>query len=162
MTTPHPSQIGLIVVDHGSRREASNEMLERIAEMVAEVVDYGIVEPAHMEIAEPSIQTAFDRCVARGATMVVVSPYFLAPGKHWNVDIPELTEEAARRHPEVPFLVASPIGLHPMMAEVVASRVAHCLSHVEGRAAECESCAGTGRCRVRTAAAMAASGDPQA
>lgn len=159
MTTPPPSQIGLIVVDHGSRREASNEMLERMAEMVAEVVEYGIVEPAHMEIAEPSIQTAFDRCVERGARMVVVSPYFLAPGKHWNVDIPELTEEAARRHPDVPFLVASPIGLHPLMAEVVASRVAHCLSHVEGEAAECESCAGTGRCRVRTAAAMSAAGD---
>ncbi|MFN8123147.1 MAG: CbiX/SirB N-terminal domain-containing protein [Thermoleophilia bacterium] len=159
MTTPPPSQIGLIVVDHGSRREASNEMLERMAEMVAEVVEYGIVEPAHMEIAEPSIQTAFDRCVERGARMVVVSPYFLAPGKHWNVDIPELTEEAARRHPDVPFLVASPIGLHPMMAQVVASRVAHCLSHVEGEAAECESCAGTGRCQVRTAAAMSAAGD---
>lgn len=159
MTTPPPSQIGLIVVDHGSRREASNEMLERMAEMVAEVVEYDIVEPAHMEIAEPSIQTAFDRCVERGARMVVVSPYFLAPGKHWNVDIPELTEEAARSHPDVPFLVASPIGLHPLMAEVVASRVAHCLSHVEGEAAECESCAGTGRCRVRTAAAMSAAGD---
>jgi sirohydrochlorin ferrochelatase len=159
MTTPPPSHIGLIVVDHGSRRQASNEMLERIAEMVAGVVDYGIVEPAHMELAEPSIQTAFDRCVARGARLVVVAPYFLAPGKHWNVDIPELTEEAARRHPEVPFLVASPIGLHPLMAEVVSSRVAHCLSHVEGEAEECESCAGTGRCRVRTAAAMAASGD---
>jgi len=26
---------------------------------------------------------AFDRCVARGATTVVVSPYFLSPGRHW-------------------------------------------------------------------------------
>ena len=36
-----------------------------------------IVEPAHMELAEPSIATAFARCVERGATTVVVFPYFL-------------------------------------------------------------------------------------
>jgi sirohydrochlorin ferrochelatase len=159
MNPPHPSRIGLIVVDHGSRRAASNEMLERMTEMVAEVVDYGIVEPAHMELAEPSISTAFDRCVARGAEMVVVSPYFLAPGKHWNQDIPELAEEAARKHPGVPFLVTAPLGLHPMMAQVVASRVAHCLSQVEGHAEECEACAGTGRCAVRTAETVGVSGD---
>ena len=86
MESPDARHIGLIVVDHGSRRGASNEMLEVMAGMVADVVPYGIVEPAHMELAEPSIQTAFDRCVARGAKMVVVSPYFpaarasLAPG----------------------------------------------------------------------------------
>lgn len=148
MTTPDARDVGLIVVDHGSRREASNEMLEVMAGMVAEVVPYGIVEPAHMELAEPSIQTAFDRCVARGAKMVVVSPYFLLPGRHWDKDIPGLTAEAATRHPGVPFLVAAPLGLHPLMARVVESRVAHCLAHVAGEAGECEVCAGTGRCAV--------------
>jgi sirohydrochlorin ferrochelatase len=158
MTTPHDRTIGLVVVDHGSRRQESNHMLERMAEMIAEAVDYPIVEPAHMELAEPSIQTAFDRCVERGATMIVVSPYFLLPGKHWDEDIPALTAEAAARHPDVPFLVTAPLGLHPGMAGVVASRVAHCVSHVDGDAAECEACAGTGRCAVRTVAGSVAHG----
>jgi len=148
MQPPDPREIGLIVVDHGSRRGASNDMLVVMAGMVAEVVPYGIVEPAHMEIAEPSIQTAFDRCVQRGAKLVVVSPYFLLPGRHWDQDIPGLTAEAARPHPDVPFLVAAPLGLHPLMARVVESRVAHCLAHVAGEADECEVCAGTGRCAV--------------
>ena len=91
--------------------------------------DSRIVEPAHMELAEPSIATAFDACVARGATTVVVSPYFLLPGRHWSQDIPALVEQAAARHPGVRFLVAAPFGLHPMMAEVVGARVAHCLAH---------------------------------
>jgi sirohydrochlorin ferrochelatase len=155
MPTPDPADIGLVVVDHGSRRAASNDMLEVIASMVEDVVDYGIVEPAHMELAEPSIRTAFDRCVARGARMVVVSPYFLLPGKHWDKDIPELTAEAAAHHPGVPYLVTAPLGLHPLMAQVVSSRVAHCLAHVEGRVEECEACAGTGRCAVRAAQAPA-------
>lgn len=156
MKTPDADQIGLIVVDHGSRRGASNEMLEVMAGMVAEAVPYGIVEPAHMELAEPSIQTAFDRCVERGAKMVVVSPYFLLPGRHWDQDIPALTAEAAARHAGVPFLVAAPLGLHPLMARVVESRVAHCLAHVSGEVGECEVCAGTGRCAVAYGSAASA------
>lgn len=147
--------IGLIVVDHGSRREESNEMLERMVEMVAGVVPYEIVEPAHMELAEPSISTAFDACVARGARTVVVSPYFLLPGRHWRQDIPALVEGAAERHPGVAYLVAAPFGLHPLMAEVVHSRVEHCLAHVRGDAPECEACAGTGVCRMAVGAATA-------
>ena len=145
------AQIGLVVVDHGSRRAESNDMLLEMVEMVRGSVPYGIVEPAHMELAEPSIATAFDRCVQRGARLVVVSPYFLLPGRHWNQDIPSLAREAAQAHPDVPFLVSAPLGLHPLMAEVVGSRVAHCLSHVAGDAEECEACRGTGRCQVQRA-----------
>lgn len=154
--TESPATIGLVVVDHGSRRQASNEMLEVMAGMVADAVPYPIVEPAHMELAEPSIATAFTRCVERGATTVVISPYFLLPGKHWDKDIPELAEEAAARHPGVTYLVTAPLGLHPMMAQVVAARVAHCLSHTEGLVEECEACAGTGRCAMQTVDAASA------
>ena len=144
--------IGLIVVDHGSRRAESNQMLERMVGQVTEVVPYDIVEPAHMELAEPSIATAFDACVDRGARTVVVSPYFLLPGRHWTQDIPALVDEAAARHPGVAYLVAAPFGLHPLMAQVVGARVEHCLMHIRGEAGECEACEGTGRCRMRVAA----------
>ena len=142
------AETGLVVVDHGSRRAESNRMLEAFVESFRGHSRYGIIEPAHMELAEPSIRTAFDKCVAQGAKCVVVAPYFLLPGKHWDKDIPELAAEAASRHPGVPYLVSSPIGLHPLMQQVIESRVAHCLAHVAGRADECESCKGTGRCRM--------------
>lgn len=148
-------RIGLIVVDHGSRRVESNLMLEEMVRYVAQVVDYEIVEPAHMEIAEPSIATAFHACVARGATTVVIQPYFLLPGKHWSQDIPELSAAAAADHPGVAYLVAAPFGLHPLMAEVVSARVEHCLAHVRGEVPECEACVGTGVCRLRTAGDLA-------
>ncbi len=151
-TSDSGDPIGLIVVDHGSRRRESNLMLEQMVVQVAAVVPYEIVEAAHMELAEPSIATAFDACVARGARTVVVSPYFLLPGKHWREDIPALVEEAASRHPGVTYLVAAPFGLHPLMAQVVDARVEHCLSHARGEAPECEACAGTGTCRMVTSA----------
>ncbi len=118
----------IIIVDHGSRRDESNQLLERFAADFAKRGEYAIVEPAHMELAEPSIGTAFDRCVARGATRVVVAPYFLSPGRHWHEDIPNLTAEAASRHAGVEFRVAAPIGLHPLMGDVIAARVAECLN----------------------------------
>ncbi len=143
------STVGVIIVDHGSRRSESNQMLEAFVEMFRAAGRFGVVEAAHMELASPSIAEAFDRCVARGAKRIVVSPYFLSPGKHWNQDIPQLAAAAAAKHPGVEFLVTAPIGLHPMMVDVVGSRIEHCLAHAAGRAAECDVCAGSGRCVLR-------------
>jgi sirohydrochlorin ferrochelatase len=146
-----PEDIGLVVVDHGSRRTESNEMLEQMADMIREVVPYRVVEPAHMELAEPSIATAYGKCVDAGVDLVVVSPYFLLPGRHWSQDIPELAREASEAHPGSRFLVTAPLGLHPLMAQVVGSRVEHCLARAEGQAEECEACAGTGVCAMQVA-----------
>ena len=156
-TNIDPSTTGIIIVDHGSRRAKSNEMLERFVERFAQESDHPIVEPAHMELAEPSIATAFDRCVERGAKVVLICPYFLLPGKHWDQDIPELTREAAAKHPGVRFMVTAPIGLHPMMREVIGHRIDYCLDHLAGRVGECESCRGSGRCRLSEAEAGAGS-----
>lgn len=141
--------IGVIVVDHGSRRGESNELLLDVVRQFAVSTGLAIVEPAHMELAEPSIDTAFARCVARGAEIVVVFPYFLLPGRHWNDDIPHLTAAAARKHPGVRYLVTAPFGLHPLMADVMRQRIEHCLAHTQGRADACELCAGTDRCQLR-------------
>jgi sirohydrochlorin ferrochelatase len=155
MADPKPNQpthrdtIGIILVDHGSRRKESNAMLLGVVRDFAENSGYSIVEPAHMELAEPSIATAFARCVERGAATVVVFPYFLLPGRHWSDDIPRLAAAAAEMHPGVRYLVTAPFGLHPLMAEVTRQRIEHCLAHTQGDVDACELCAGTDRCQLR-------------
>lgn len=104
-----------------------------------------------MELAEPSIATAFGRCVKRGAERVVVCPYFLAPGKHWHQDIPNLAREAAMPYPETPYVVTAPIGLDPMINDVIASRLDYCLGKIDGQHEECEWCKGSGRCSMKFA-----------
>ena len=143
----HP--LAVIVVDHGSRRSESNESMETFVHASADRLPYPIVEPAHMELAEPSIGTAFDRCVTAGAVTVVLAPYFLGPGNHWDRDIPALAAEAAARHPGVGWLVTAPLGPHPMLMDIVDRRVEHCLAHVAGSAGPCTSCVGTDRCMLR-------------
>jgi hypothetical protein len=71
-------QVGVVIVDHGSKKQESNEMLEQFAEVFDLHSDYDIVECAHMEIAEPSILQASEKCIQRGATSVVIAPYFLS------------------------------------------------------------------------------------
>jgi sirohydrochlorin ferrochelatase len=127
---PEPNQLGIIIVDHGSRRDESNAMLLDVVEMFRCVTGYAIVEPAHMELAEPSIQTAFGRCVERGAKLVIVHPYFLLPGRHWHQDIPQLAAEAAHKHPGVEFTVTEALGLHPLMARIMQERIEVSLSQL--------------------------------
>jgi len=142
----------LVIVDHGSRRAASNAMHEEfVAEFAARAGDaYVAVEPAHMELAEPTVAEAVDRAVAAGARRVMVMPYFLFPGTHWERDIPALVAAAAERHPGVEMLVTAPVGLHPSMHTVVRERVEQCARHADGGDA-CALCADTDRCHWATA-----------
>jgi sirohydrochlorin ferrochelatase len=123
---PLPSHTAVILVDHGSTRDESNRLLFDVAAAYREHVS-GIVEPAHMELAEPTIGAAFARCVAEGAKKIVVVPYFLGPGKHWTEDIPRLTAGAAAHHPDVEYAIAAPLGLHPLMLEIIDARMSDAL-----------------------------------
>jgi sirohydrochlorin ferrochelatase len=132
---------GIIIVDHGSRRDESNRMLEEVARLFAERFRerYEVVEPAHMELAEPSIATAFARCVERGATRVVVCPFFLGPGKHWTGDIPRLAADAAANHPGTRYHVTMPLGIDELILELLDKRVRFCVD----QAYLCDNCRGT-------------------
>jgi len=134
-------QTGIVIVDHGSRREESNKMLEQVAELFAKRFNekYEIVEPAHMEIAEPSIATAYARCVERGAERIVVIPFFLGPGKHWTQDIPRLTADAATKYPATKYHVSPTLGIDDLILDLLAKRACHCETH----AYSCELCKGT-------------------
>jgi sirohydrochlorin ferrochelatase len=143
-----PEVVGVVVVDHGSRRHEANQRHEAFVGEWRDRAVFPVVEAAHMELAEPSIGTAFDACVAAGATTVVIAPYFLWPGTHWDRDLPALAGEAAARHPGIHYLVAAPLGPHPLLFDIVGQRVDHCLAHAAGKAPECDMCSGTGRCRL--------------
>ena len=116
-------------------------MLEHVAELFARRFGekYDIVEPAHMEIAEPSIATAYGRCAERGAQRIVVIPFFLGPGKHWTQDIPRLTADASCNFPQTTYHVSPTLGVDDLILDLLAKRACHCEEH----AYNCELCRGT-------------------
>jgi len=133
--------IGVIIVDHGSTRTESNRMLEEVAALFARrfAQKYGIVEPAHMELAEPSIASAYARCVDRGAQRVIICPFFLGPGKHWTQDIPRLTAQAAARFPQTTYHVTPTLGIDDLILDLLEKRTSGCID----RGFSCEQCRGT-------------------
>ncbi len=118
-----------MLVDHGSRSEASNEALDLVAREVAELAGgrFVAVLPSHMEIARPSIADAFESAVAAGAEVVIVALYFLGPGRHSEVDAPRLAAEAAASYPGLRFTVTRSLGPDQVLSHLVLSRAAEVL-----------------------------------
>ena len=112
----------LILVDHGSRLEEANRVLEEMAERVQAQLPDCWVLPAHMELAEPTIEQAFARCAEHGVKEIVVFPYFVGPGRHSSRDIPRICKVAAEKHLNLTYRIVEPLGVHDKIAEVIRER----------------------------------------
>jgi len=131
----------IIIVDHGSRRATANLMLDDLAALIRQRTSEPVY-PAHMELAEPTIAQAFGQAVADGADFVFVFPYFLSPGRHSREDIPRMCAQAAACHPGVGWHCCGPVGLDPLMADLILHRVRECEAHN----LKCEECPGLDLC----------------
>jgi sirohydrochlorin ferrochelatase len=116
-------RLGLLVVGHGSRRDAANDLLVAVTEALAARVPAHAVEAAFLEIAHPTIAEAYALLVEAGCDRVVVHPYFLYPGAHTTTDIPAALAAAAEAHGAVPWTLTEPLNLDPRIVDVVADRV---------------------------------------
>lgn len=113
----------ILIIDHGSRRNEANEMMDCMANLVQAMAGPDVVvRHAHMELAEPSIAAGVRHCAEAGATELVVFPYMLSPGKHSTGDIPRLVAEAATAYPSVDIRVTSAFGVHEKLAELILGR----------------------------------------
>ncbi len=115
--------LGIVIVDHGSRRSEANEAFLAVVERFAERSDHEIVEAAHMELAPPTLADAFARAIARGATRIVVHPYFLFAGRHSTEDIPRMCAQTAAVHGGIAWRVTEPLGLSHRILDAVAERI---------------------------------------
>jgi sirohydrochlorin ferrochelatase len=111
----------LLLVAHGSRREASNDevraLTARLADRARDAFDEVIC--AFLEIAEPSIPDALQGCVERGAREVVVLPYFLSAGRHVAEDIPREVRSKQLEHPQVRMRITSYLGAAEQVPELI-------------------------------------------
>jgi sirohydrochlorin ferrochelatase len=119
----------LLLIAHGSRQAEANADLLHLAQELRGR-GHEVVVPSFLELAEPGIEEGGRRCVAAGAGRVVLVPYFLSAGVHVRRDLAAARDRLAREFPAVEFLLAEPLGRHPLLAEVVAQRAGEVLSGV--------------------------------
>jgi len=114
---------GVMLIAHGSRRQTANEDLLGLVELLVSRGGYSLVEPAFLELAEPTIPQAARTCVHRGARRILMLPFFLAAGNHVTVDLQRYAREFAIAFPQADFVVCPPLGLHPLMLGIVEERL---------------------------------------
>jgi sirohydrochlorin ferrochelatase len=113
----------VLLIAHGSRQQAANDDLRALVARVEAGRTYPIVEGCFLELADPDLQTGGDNCVARGATRVLMVPYFLSAGVHIERDLTRARDELSQRHPQVEFRLGRPLGPHPLLDDLVAARI---------------------------------------
>src|SRR3954463_15125167 len=117
-----PTKTAVLLIAHGSRHQPANDDLHAMAARFAAEGRYPIVEPCFLELAEPDIAAGGSRCVARGASRVFMVPYFLSAGVHLLRDLTAARDELSRSHPQVEFRLGPPLGPHPLLDQLVATR----------------------------------------
>ena len=113
----------VLLIAHGSRRAEANADLVKIAEQLRQTGRYPIVEVSYLELAEPTIPQGGRACVEAGADHVLMMPYFLSAGQHAVSDLEEHCHALANEFPAAQFQLCPPLGVHPLMADIVMDRL---------------------------------------
>jgi sirohydrochlorin ferrochelatase len=115
----------LLIVAHGSRRQLSNDAVAEMSTRVAKLAGERFINVscAFLELAEPSIETGIDQCVAAGAEEVIVMPYFLSPGRHVAEDVPGIVRVKQQEYPHLNIHLGTYLGAAPDMAGLILETV---------------------------------------
>ena len=111
----------LLLIAHGSRREASNDEVRELAAKLGQISAdrFDLVIPAFLELAEPDIPTGVSLCAQAGATEVTAIPYFLSAGRHVANDIPAELEKAKQEQENIIIHHSSYLGKHDSIADLL-------------------------------------------
>jgi sirohydrochlorin cobaltochelatase len=115
--------LGLLVVDHGSRRSEANLQLDDMAARVARLVPPGTpIATAHLDVCAPTIADGCARLLFSGCSEIRVLLYFLSDGRHAREDIPALVAAALAPYPQVRWTVGGALGPDDALAALMLRR----------------------------------------
>ena len=102
----------LIIVAHGSRKDASNKEVMALGDKVEFLLceHYAYVMTAFLEFTSPSLEESIYSCIEKGANEIVILPYFLASGNHVSRDIPEVVAKIQSSYPNTKMVLKEHIG----------------------------------------------------
>lgn len=109
---------------HGSRLRGFEKTMKQVASSLRRTRKFFMVKCAYLEITAPSIPSAIDTCVKKGAGEVKIVPYFLLLGNHVKSDIPKIAAQAKKKHRgKTKILLCPYLGFHEKIVEVVTQRL---------------------------------------
>lgn len=119
----HPKQqvTVLLIVAHGSRQTTANTEVEGLACHMRDLAPraFDEVTCAFLQMGTPSVADCIDGLVQRGASEVVLFPYFTAAGTHVCRDLPRLVREAENRYPSTTFRMIPHLAAIPGLGRLI-------------------------------------------
>ena len=116
-------QTGIVVFTHGSRLTAGNRALVEFVAQLRQRLGRLPIEPAFMEIAQPTIPDAIRKLVGLGCNHILGYALFLVPGTHLQEDIPAIFSETLKGWPGVTWEITPPMLADPRLLDFVADRL---------------------------------------
>lgn len=113
----------VILLGHGSRVEKAGGDMERVAAILKDRHGFPMVEYCFMSRLPPHFPETLAGLVERGATQVLVIPYFLHTGLHIRLDIPEMMQQEAAKHPGLRLQLGGNLGYDDILVELVRKRI---------------------------------------
>jgi sirohydrochlorin ferrochelatase len=124
---PADGATAVVVVSRGSSDPDANADLCKVARLLWDSRGLGLVEPAFVSLAPPSVPETLERCRRLGAERIAVVPYFLFTG----VLVDRIAAQAAdwaASHPEVDVRMGAELGPDPRLARLVLDRYAEAVA----------------------------------
>lgn len=111
----------LLIVAHGSRREASNQEVRELAIKMSQINagSYDSIQAGFLELAEPSILEGLIKLINNGATHIDVFPYFLSAGRHVSEDVPEQLKIVQQQWPDIKINLKPYLGSNNALPELI-------------------------------------------
>ncbi len=103
---------GVLIVGHGTRNDRGAAEFRGVVDDFATRVSMP-VEPAYIELQEPSIGAGLQRLVERGAEQIALVPLLLFAAGHAQRDIPMAVDEFRRQNPLIAVRLAGTIDCAP-------------------------------------------------
>ncbi len=137
----HMSAKGLLLVGHGSRLQYNKELITTTAEMMKEYGGEYLIKSCFLEYSNPTVAEGLDLMRSEDLEILIVVPLFLAKGIHILRDIPKILglEPGKKRGTftlsdgrVIPLVYAEPIGIDPLLAELMLKNAASALEIPEG------------------------------
>ena len=109
----------LVLFSHGSLLCGAGEALNSHAQRLHQMGKWDRVAVGYLNYSEPTFAETVAECAARGATEIVVLPFFLIPGYFVTQSLPEQLAMAQTAFPELQFTVANALGFDSGLADAL-------------------------------------------
>ncbi|TCN19355.1 sirohydrochlorin chelatase [Mesobacillus foraminis] len=113
----------VLYVCHGSRVPKAKEQAVAFIEKCMDKNPAEIQEYCFLELAAPTMEEGFARCVEKGAKKIAVVPVLLLTAAHAKEDIPNEIKNIAANYSNIEVRYGRPIGVHDAMVQILVDKL---------------------------------------